>query len=693
VEEEHRPVVLVVGDGQSEALSATESLAQADMEVIQANSAQVALQRIRQQPPDGVLIDAQLPGVNGFETCAAIRAMPAGGLLPIIMVTAADDLESIERCYRAGATDFITTPINAPLLPHRMRHILRAGTMKREAYSLRGLLKRILDSVPVRVFWKDLRLHYLGCNRAFAEDAGFASTWQVVGLTDAALPWAAQAELFERDEREVIRTGRPRLGYEHSRVCDSGKHIDAQTNTVPLHGEHGRIIGVLGTYEDITARKKTEAEIRFLAQRDTLTGLPNRALFEDRLRHAMANADRRKRLLSLMFIDLDHFKRVNDSLGHHRGDELLVRAAERLKRCVRRSDTVARLGGDEFTVILEMLERIEHCTAVASKIVRAFQKPFHLDGHTVFATATIGIAVYPLTAESSHEILRRADTAMYRAKEEGRNRYRLYSADMDASTLQRLETENSLREALERNQFELWYQPQYDMGTEELVGFEALLRWNHPERGVLLPQQFLKLLEETGLIMPVGEWALRTACRQAAAWRDQGREPARVAVNLSSRQVNDPELVDKVTAALDDAHLEPSRLELEITENCLVQDIQGVGAILETLKGMGVKVALDDFGTGYHSLDFLKHFALDTLKIDRSFIEGLPDDADDIAITTAIIALGRNLGLRVVAEGVESGAQLAHLRAQGCDTVQGFLMSRPQPVQDIWPNGDFGGSG
>jgi diguanylate cyclase (GGDEF)-like protein len=378
-----------------------------------------------------------------------------------------------------------------------------------------------------------------------------------------------------------------------------------------------------------------------------------------------------------MFLDLDRFKEVNDTLGHQSGDELLVQVAERLRGCIRESDTVARLGGDEFTVILEMLERVQDCTAVADKILRAMASPFRLQRQTVFVTASIGIALYPFAGENAETLIRNADTAMYRAKEAGRGRWSLYSSDMSAYAAARLAVENALHSALELGQFELWYQPLYAMQGGRLTGFEALLRWNRPGLGTVLPAEFVPLLEDTGQIVQVGEWVLDTACRQAALWRDAGLEPARVSVNLSSRQFNDPELADKVAAALAAVGLEPERLELELTESCLVDDHESAKHVMHRVKAMGVRLSLDDFGTGYSSMNYLKHFPLDGLKIDRSFIKDLPDDRDSIAITSAIIALARSLRLEVVAEGVETGAQLEHLRNQGSDRVQGFLFNPP----------------
>ncbi len=678
-----KPLVLTVDDDPAMRLMLARSLVRAGFEVAEAAAAEEAIEQIRLQPPDVVLLDVRMPGMDGFDACAAIRELPGCSRLPVVMVTALDDIESIEQAYEVGASDFITKPINWPLLPHRLRNILRAGEAIENEYKTRKMLNVILDSIPVRVFWKDRDLRYLGCNRRFAEDAGLSSPLDVVGRRDASLPWAAQASLHEREDREVIGNKRPLYGYEQSRTRYAGERLYVQINKVPLTNAQGEVIGVLGTYEDITARKEAEARIQFLAYRDSLTGLPNRALFGDRLRHAMAQARRGRPLLGLMFLDLDGFKDINDTLGHDRGDELLVQVAKRLEGCMRESDTVSRLGGDEFTVILEMLEQEADSIAVAEKILAAFQAPFTLGQETVFVTTSIGIALHPQAGNSAELLIRNADIAMYRAKENGRNRYCLYTTDMHTGAKLRLQTENDLCQALERSQFELWYQPQYDMATGLLTGVEVLLRWNHPQRGLLPPDHFLPQLEETGLIIPVGEWVLRTACRQAKAWLDQGREIARVAVNLSSRQFNDPELLGRISGALRDSGLEPARLELEITESCLIQGYHAAVSVSKQLKTLGVNVALEDFGTGYSSLRYLKHFSLDTMKIDPAFVKNLPDDIGGIAIVNAIIALANSLNARVVAEGVESREQFDRLRSRGNISAQGFLMCRPQPAGNI----------
>lgn len=673
------PRILCVDDDPTMRLLLRECLEQAGFLVQEAASGEEALGRAITWPPDLVLLDVNMPGIDGFETCAMLRGLPVGGLLPIVMVTGQDDTDSIARAFQIGATSFLVKPVHWATLPYRLRYMLRASQAIQEERQTRKMLDLILDSIPVRVYWKGPDLRYLGCNRCFAEDVGLPAS-EIAGLRDNALPWGSQADLFEADDQSVLDGKAPRFGYEQVRVRHGGERLYVQANKVPLTDAEGEICGVLGTYEDITARKEAEAKIQVLAQRDSLTGLPNRALLNDRLRHAMAQAQRGERLLGVLFLDLDRFKTVNDTLGHHVGDELLVEAATRMRGCVRESDTVARLGGDEFVVLLEMLDQAAHCILVAEKILQVLEAPFNLAQQTVFISASIGIALYPLAGETVETLMRNADTAMYQAKEAGRGRYSLYSREMSVTASGRLRTENALRQALEQEQFELWYQPLYEAQGGRLLHFEALLRWNRPGLGRISPADFVPLLEETGLIIPVGAWVLRSACHQAAAWRDQGLEPARVAVNLSTRQFNDPDLVDKIMKALREASLEPERLELELTESCLVEDHVAANGVLRRLREMGVRLSLDDFGTGYSSMSYLRHFPLDTLKIDRSFIRDLPNDRDSVAITNAIIALGHSLNLNVVAEGVESAAQLVHLRAQGTDGIQGFLFNPPLPV-------------
>jgi diguanylate cyclase (GGDEF)-like protein len=434
---------------------------------------------------------------------------------------------------------------------------------------------------------------------------------------------------------------------------------------------------------DIEERKQVERSIRHMAHHDSLTQLPNRALFRDRLTHAMAQADRYQQKLAIMFLDLDRFKAINDTLGHSVGDQLLRIAGERLRTCVRDCDTVARLGGDEFTVIVEDVADSQTAAVVAQKIIDTFAQPFNLHGHEVFVTTSIGITVYPDDGEQVDSLLRNADTAMYRAKGCGRNNYQFYVADMNARARERLMLENALRRALVRDEFALYYQPRVDIYSGRVIGAEALLRWRHPDMGMIPPSEFVPILEETGMIIPVGEWALREACRQNRVWQELGLAPVRVAVNLSARQFVQKDLAGMVEQALGDSGLSSAYLELEITEELLLEHSHANTETLNKLRDLGVHISIDDFGTGYSSLSYLKRLPINTLKIDKSFVRDITRDSDGAAIASAIIAMARSLRLNVLAEGVETDEQLSFLRAQGCNEIQGYSFSQPLSADDF----------
>ena len=428
---------------------------------------------------------------------------------------------------------------------------------------------------------------------------------------------------------------------------------------------------------DLEERKRVEQSIRHMAHHDALTGLPNRALFRDRLSHAMAQADRYHQILAVLFLDLDRFKAINDTLGHNVGDQLLKIAAERLRSCVRDCDTVARLGGDEFTIIVEDIIEVQDAAVVAQKILDTLSQPFNLYGHEVFISVSIGLTLYPNDDENADNLLRNADSAMYRAKEYGRNNYQFYVADMNVKARERLMLESQLRRALDRNEFTLYYQPRVDLFSGQVIGAEALLRWRHQDMGLVPPVQFIPILEETGMIIPVGEWVLQQASRQNRAWQDLGLKPIRMAVNLSVRQFIQKELADSILSIIERAGLAPEFLELEITEDLLLEHNQTNIITLTKLRNRGVHISIDDFGTGYSSLSYLKRLPIDTLKIDQSFLRDIDNDPDNKAITSAIIAMAASLHLNVLAEGVETEEQLSFLRAQGCNEIQGFSFSKP----------------
>jgi diguanylate cyclase (GGDEF)-like protein/PAS domain S-box-containing protein len=451
-----------------------------------------------------------------------------------------------------------------------------------------------------------------------------------------------------------------------------------------------------GYFHDITVRKKMEEalrervviqqkrerQIRFLAYHDALTRLPNRALLLSRLRQAIAHTQRSGETLAVLFMDVDRFKTINDTLGHPAGDTLLQQIGRRLTETLRVGDTVARAGGDEFMILVPGLRSAEDAGPVAEHVLASMSAPFIVSGQALRVTGSVGVAICPRDAFDVESLIKYADNALYLAKEQGRNTFRFFSPDLDARVRARMHLENDLSQAVDRGQFLLHYQPQIDLASGRIIGMEALLRWLHPERGLVLPGSFIPVAEETGLILPIGEWALRAACTQARAWREAGRPRLRIAVNISSKQLN-ADIVGVVKRALADTRCDPWMLGLEITESAVMDDPREAVRVIRALHDLGLEVTLDDFGTGYSSMAYLKQFALDRLKIDATFVQGTPEDKDDVAIVQAIIALARQFRLRVTAEGVETTAQRAFLKAHGCDAIQGVLISAPLPSQDV----------
>jgi diguanylate cyclase (GGDEF)-like protein len=433
-------------------------------------------------------------------------------------------------------------------------------------------------------------------------------------------------------------------------------------------------------YRDIAQRRRAEEKLRVVATHDPLTALPNRTLLHERLSHALAKAQRHGRQLAVLFVDLDRFKTVNDTLGHDAGDRLLQFMAQRLYDCLRETDTMARQGGDEFVVLMDELTDREPITRVSQRILDAVAQPFVIDGQEIHITASIGISVYP---EDGRTLLRNADIAMYRAKEKGKNNYQFYSTQIDNYSVERLALESGLRRALERDEFTLHYQPKVNIASGLITGMEALLRWQHPELGRVAPGQFIPIAEENGLIIPIGAWVLKTACMQNRAWQRQGLRRFPVAVNLSSRQFAGETLLDDVKAALDASGLAPADLELEITESMVMNNPEQAVNLLQELKKLGIRVAIDDFGIGYSSLAYLKRFPIDSVKVDRSFVEDIPEDENSMAIAQAVIAMAHSLRLKVVAEGVESEGQLGFLRGEGCDEIQGHYFCEARAPSEI----------
>jgi diguanylate cyclase (GGDEF)-like protein/PAS domain S-box-containing protein len=542
-------------------------------------------------------------------------------------------------------------------------------------------LRRVVEGLPMVVWMLDAEGRFL-----LSEGRGL----QLMGRR----PGEALGEsLFERyaDAPEIVADTRRVLGGEDFACVWQLGSLWFETRYSPLRDACGQVSGAIGVAMDITERKRSEDRLAYLASYDTVTGLPNRSLFQDRLAQALHRAERDSHQAALLFIDLDNFKHVNDTLGHAAGDALLQQVAARLKGALRASDSVSRLGGDEFTVILETIWRDEDVEQVAAKLLQESALPYRLQGQEVFVTASIGIAVYPRDGDNAEALLMSADAAMYRAKDRGRHGYEFSAQAISARSQERLSLGNELRGALARGEFSLHYQPKAALQGGRVLGFEALLRWHNARLGTVSPAVFIPVLEDTGLIAEVGAWVLAEACRWAAQAPPAGVRPTTVSVNLSARQFRQGRLVETIRSALAETGLEAERLELELTESTIMGHGQEFVAMLAELKSLGVRVAIDDFGTGYSNLSYLSRFPIDALKIDRSFVSEVATDQQHALLAKAVISLGHSLRLKVVAEGVETAEQLDFLRHHGCDEVQGYFFSRPVPPEEFermlarWP--------
>jgi diguanylate cyclase (GGDEF)-like protein/PAS domain S-box-containing protein len=521
----------------------------------------------------------------------------------------------------------------------------------------------------------------LRVNQAFSDVSGYLPE-ETLGRSPAILKSGKHDEAFYRRFWATLSAAGMWQGEVWNRRKNGELYLVWQTVTA-MHDESGKLLQYISISSDITEKKLSEARIQHLAHYDLLTELPNRALFNERCDHAIDQARRIGRQLALLFLDLDHFKQVNDSLGHPVGDQLLQGVAQRLGGILRKDDTLARLGGDEFIILLEGIRAPKEAAYVANKALDSLKHPIMTDGHQLHVSTSIGIALFPRDGDDTASLVRNADAAMYRAKERGRNDYEFYTDALTEEALQRLHLENQLHKAVLGKELHLAYQPKYSLGERRAVGVEVLARWHHPELGQVSPDRFIPVAEETGLILSIGDWVLREACRQMRQWLDQGLGLQQVAVNVSGKQVRHGDLVERVKQALADTGLPPEHLELEITESVIMSEVEGSISTLEQLHRLGISLSIDDFGTGFSSLSYLKRLPVDTIKIDRSFVDGIPDDPHDEAIVRAVLAMAESLGLRVVAEGVEHPAQESALAALQCDQAQGYLFSRPLPANEL----------
>jgi diguanylate cyclase (GGDEF)-like protein/PAS domain S-box-containing protein len=549
------------------------------------------------------------------------------------------------------------------------------------------LLETLMDTIPDSIYFKDRDSRFTRINRAAAVSYGLEEPSQAIGRTDFDFFSDEHASQAFRDEQQIVRTGLPLVNVEEKESRPDGASRWVSTTKMALRDTEGRIVGTFGMSRDITQRKEFEEQLERQAFFDPLTRMPNRALFMNRLQHLFQRTRRAEggaRLFAVLYLDVDRFKGINDGLGHQAGDDLLKEVASRLERCLRPSDTLARLGGDEFTALLDDIQSEVDATRVADRINKELSQPFTLNGQDVFATVSVGIALSSSHYERPEDMVRDADTAMYRAKANGRSRHQVFDIDMHQRAVSLLRLETDLRRAITRGELMAYYQPIVDLQTQTLRGFEALARWKHPTRGMVMPDVFIPMAEETGQIGAIGDWMLAEACRQMRIWQDlyPRTPPLHISVNVSTRQLAQSNVPDHVQRILTETGLDPSSLTLEITESALMQNLTTSAAVIQRLHAMAVRLHIDDFGTGYSSLSYLQNFPIHTLKVDKSFVMRMGDAPNQGEIVRAIVALAQNLGMEVTAEGVETQDQADTLQGLKCTSAQGFLFSRPVPAAE-----------
>jgi diguanylate cyclase (GGDEF)-like protein len=688
---------MVVDDDPSLRMVISAALKKFGFDVIDAEGGRQGVELFKTERPDIVLLDVMMPDIDGFAACEMIKQSPEGKYTQILMVTGLEDVDSTKKAFEVGANGFVTKPLNFTMLGQQVQYMLRAGHAFKEMHINRSRLAKTQELAKIGNWQVDLRTNEFQCSPEAGQLLGLDLKNENSSLDDF-LSSVTQSDIIRVKESLNLALENQKsanLEYQIDYTGDTQKSILNKSEII--FDEQRRPVLMLGVVQDISQLKKAEEEIRFLAFYDGLTGLANRMLFMDRLDQVIKDSTRKKKRFALLFLDLDNFKRINDSLGHHIGDLLLKKVSDNIKKSIRNSDSasrmsdqagqketvIARLGGDEFTILAADIDDPESAALIARRLLGKVPEVYNFGGHDVSITTSIGISVFPEDGDQADVLLKNADTAMYHAKNEGKNTYQFFTDSMNQAVLERFSIDRDLRKALQRNELVLHYQPQIDMSNRKVVGAEALIRWHHPNRGMIPPDKFVPIAEETGIIIDINKWVLGEACRQAEQWIQDNFQPITVAVNLSGYKLASQNIIQSIESALFQTQFDARHIEIEITENILIQDTDGAVSTLNKIKDLNLRIAMDDFGTGYSSLSYLTTFPVDTIKIDRSFVMGCTSQSNNLVIIKAIIAMGHSLGKKIVAEGIETEEQYHLLKELGCDEAQGYYFSHPVPPKEF----------
>jgi diguanylate cyclase (GGDEF)-like protein len=688
-----RSLIMVVDDDFAARLQLRFTLENNGYDVVEAGSGEEALDRFLERAPELIFLDIIMPDMDGFATCRRLRQTPGGEHTPVVMVTGLEDARTITTAFDAGATDYISKPINMLILGYRVRYWLRSGAILGDLKRSQQRLYKAQEIARLGHWELHLDNNRFQISAQDPSRLGLADPTRLESLFEQIVP--AERHAIQSMIRQAMAEGRP-FSLNYRIMLANGEERIIFNQAEPVYDRKGRLSMIVGVVQDITELKQAEDQIRYLAFYDNLTGLANRTLFREHWAKIRPQVQRVDKKVAILFIDLDHFKRINDTLGHPAGDKVLITVADRLKGVLRQADIISRsttdqptsiisrLGGDEFTVLAANFTSLDHIANLAERITQAIEQPILCNGQTITISASIGISVFPDDSDDLDVLLKNADTAMYEAKEKGRNNVQFFQQQMNDAANARFLLANNLRRALANNEFELYYQPQFSNRDKIFTGVEALIRWIDPKQGLIPPNHFLPFAEESGLIHAINDWVLTTACTQASQWVQHGLfTDCRMAVNISGQNVNFKKLAGRIIEILEQTGLEPRYLELELTERVMMENTDEAVDMLAQFKQMGIAIAIDDFGTGYSALSHLQIFPLTTLKIDKSFVQNISATNNSISLLHAIVGIAKSFDLKVIAEGVETEEQLRVLDAIACDELQGYLFSRPVPKAQL----------